>query len=337
MSFFNHLTFGEEISQAQIANAKVWDKIGYTPSATTSLSDIWSGGSTYVPLVAATQLELVSSDNTDDIGTVIKSGTSTGGSTTSLIDTGVDFTAATAVAIGDCVVLDKSGTVAEWGYVTAVATNTLTVAGGFSGGGTGSGRVYAVVDKSAHAGAQVVYLEYLKIDFTEKDEIIILNGTTAVPSVNTDFYRVNIYRIIAAGANQFPTGTLTLRIVSAGATLDIILPGYNRARTSFYTVPAGKTLYVSHMSGGYGITGNGKVEFGRLIFRAQQFESASVGFFASPGVWHPYLEILSSNFHGGSLIEVPSRILQKIDLKVSVIASATGVATSVMRGYLIIN
>jgi len=184
-------TAGHAIAEGLISGHKAWLRFGYNPVVANVEETLWSAGGTYVWMTVEQGLEVVSSDNAQDIGTQIKTGTSTGGSLTTLIDTGADFTAATAVAANDIIILDKSGAVPEWGIVTAVTATTLTISGGFSSGGTGSARDYIVLDYSAHTGAFAVFCKYLDDTFAEHEEIIILNGTTPVPTVNLDYYRVN--------------------------------------------------------------------------------------------------------------------------------------------------
>jgi len=124
-----------DIAEGNVPDHTHFVKIGYAPSMTANVNtDVWSYSATqpvYLFPTAAMGMEVLGSNNTDDIGTSIKDGTSTGGSLTTLIDTGKDFLAATAVAVGDCVILDKAGASPEYGFVTAVATTTLTIAGGF--------------------------------------------------------------------------------------------------------------------------------------------------------------------------------------------------------------
>jgi len=92
----------------------------------------------------------------------------------------------------------------EWGYVTAITSNTtLTIGLGFSSGGSAYGRTYNVIDKSATSGAHLVKINYLDGGFNEKVEVVILNGTTAVATINTDIYRINAFRVVAAGSSMF--------------------------------------------------------------------------------------------------------------------------------------
>ena len=329
--------YGYDIAEGNIVDHNSWTKIGYTPVMTTVESDVWSKAGVYIFAAAAGKLEVVSSDNTQDIGTVIK-GDATGntiqsdigGSTTTLVDADVDFLAATTVAVGDCVILDPHGTTPEWGYVTGVATHTLTLSGGFSSGGTGASRYYAIVDKSAYTHAQVVKVEYLTTVFAQKSEIVVLNGTTAVDTVNTDLYRVNSFRIIATGTSNVCKGNLTIQADGAGATYSYIIAGFTRARSLIYTVPAGKTLYVNSVSWGYGYSAN-QTHYTRLYTRANREPSTN---FLTGSLFYAYTETICANTTDERKFEVPTKLISGTDLKISGIATYSGIAVVQLKGWL---
>jgi hypothetical protein len=325
------MPYNYDIAEGNVANHWAWSKIGYTPTMNTTESDVWSAAGVYAFPTTAGAKEVVSSDGTGaDVGVSIKTGTSTGGSLTTLIDAGANFTAATAVAIGDFVILDKSGAVPEYGWVTAVTSATeLAIAGGFSNGGTGSGRAYVIVDDSANAGAHAVRFTYLTTAFAEKSEIVILNGNTAVATVNTDIYRINSFRMIEAGANAKPTGNLTLRTPGPGATLSYITAGFTRARNIIYTVPANKILYVTSFTGSYATTGNANKEYARLYTRATQENG-----FRTQHIFQAYTEISLQNSVYQVMFTEPTPLKSGVDIKVSGIASAAGVASCALRGWL---
>lgn len=319
-----------DVAEGNVAGHSAWMKIGLNPALVASTeADLWSATGVINFPSAAGKWEVVSSDNTQDIGTAIKTGTSTGGSTVTLIDSGANFAAATAVAIGDCIILDKSGTTPEYGYVTGVTSATeLAVAGGFSSGGTGSGRVYAIVDKSAYTNAQAVKISYLTTAFAEKSEIVILNGTTAVDLVNTDTYRVQSFRVIAAGTNAKALGNLTLRADGAGSTYSYITAGYTRARNCAYTVPAGKTLYVTEFTVSYGYSTN-QTHYCRIYTRATQNDG-----FRTPGIFYPFTEVVCANTSQLVTLDIPTKLTAGVDIKVSAIATFAGVASVALRGWL---
>lgn len=99
-------------------------------------------------------------------------------------------------------------------------------------------------DKAAGTGALTVKLWYLTTAFVEKTEVITMNGTTVVPSVGTDIFRIQALRVESTGTNGSPIGNITLRTVSAGATHAYIAAGSNNAYLANYTVPVGYTLLI---------------------------------------------------------------------------------------------
>jgi len=323
-----------DIAEGNVPDHIAWSKIGYTPAMNTVESDIWSAGTTYIPPTAEMQMEVVSSNNVDDIGTTIKTGNATGGSLTTLEDTGTNFTAATAVAIGDTVLINKAATAPQFGVVTAVAPTVLTVAGGFSRGlAVAAGNTYHVLDYSATLGAQAVQLCYLDDDFVNGCEIVILNGTTVIPTVKTNLYRVNAFRVVAAGANGKPTGTLDVRNLANTPIYGRITAGFTRGRNSFYTVPAGRRLYITEFTIAYGYSTN-QTHYARLYTRATQFENTIGDVFRTPGLFYPYTEVVEANTSQLVMLNMPKAFLAGVDIKVSGVATFAGVATVALRGWL---
>jgi hypothetical protein len=324
----------QDIAEGNVTGHTVWSKIGYCPSLTPGVNtDVWPYCATqpvYLFPTVAQGMEVLSS-NAADTGTSIFSGTSTGGTTTTLIDTGKNFLGGTPVAIGDCVILDKSGSSPEYGYVTAVATTTLTLAGGFNRGGSGTGRAYTVIDGSATEGGHAVEVNYLDGTYAEKREIVVLNGTSVVATVNTDLFRINAFRIIAAGANKIPTGNITLRHLTDTPVYSYILAGFNRARNAQYTVPLGKTLYVISWHGAFGTTGKASREYARITTRANIDPTTR---FMTDGLFYPFTDIVSSGENVMIPLPIPTKLLEKTDIKVSAISSSDGIIVTVLRGWI---
>lgn len=206
MSFINS-DYYNQIAQGRYSNVTGWTKIGYNPNIGTTEEDVWSAGGLYAFAAAAGKMELVSSDNTQDIGTVIK------------------------------------------------------------GDATGK-------------------------------------------------------------------GNLTLRADGAGATYSYITAGYTRARNQCYTVPAGKTLYVTewNISWGYS-SATSKNEYCRFYTRANVEPTTK---HRSNSIFYPYTEIDLSGGTQSIRFPVPTMLPEKTDLRVVGIASAAGGSgASVLRGYLI--
>jgi len=327
--------FLENIAFGSYSNITPFSKIGFSPFIGTTnaatISDLWSYGGRYTFPTAATAMSVVSSSAGDeDLGTLLHSGTSNGGSTTTLELTGENF--ATGTAIGDLVILDKAGTTPEWGYVSAVTSNTkLTCAGGFSSGGTGSGRVFEVIDVSVKTGVHAVKIGYLDTAYASHEEIVVLNGNAEVAMTGTPL-RANSFRAISYGTNLGAVGNLSLKASTpATQVYSYITALYSRARNVMYTVPAGKTLYVVSCSMSYGCAAN-QANYARMSIRANIVDQTS---FVMGNTFWPYTEIVCSNNGIELHFPIHAKLPAKTDIKISGTATAVGQATSVIRGYLL--
>ena len=333
-----------------------WLKIGYNPAITTNEEEIWAGGGAYAFPAAAAQWR-IAGGNAADLGTVIKGNAEganqtvkcdAGGDETTLIDASVDFSAATAVAVGDIVLLDPKGTVPEFGYVTDItdaATGTLVIGGGFSEGGScATARAYTIVDKSdaTGTGAQVLEIYYLTNAFVEKKILVALNAATAVDfkgaggAALTDTYRLNGMRVVAVGTGGKAAAAIALQLQAAPNTVyGHILAGDSIDRAGIYTVPAGKTLYISALNLGAATPEAIKITSARVYMRADQEDYS--GF--RTGIMYPYFESMISNGSQHVDIAIPVRMRSGTDIKASAIG-LTGFAGSVMcvvRGWLELN
>jgi len=197
-------------------------------------------------------------------------------------------------------------------------------------GGTGASRYYAVVDKSLSTGAQAVKIEYLDDAYATHSEICLLNGTGDVATINTDYYRIQSFRVIAAGSSAKAAGNLSLRETDDSPVYSYIAAGYTRARNAAYSVPAGKTLYVVQFTVGYAYKSN-STNYCRIYTRANH--EASTGFHTRD-IFYPYTEVICSN--NSQLVELtaPTALYEFTDLKVSAVATYAGAASITLRGWL---
>lgn len=333
MSYISHTTLGEGISFGDYSKFTKWSKIGWSPTVNTTISEMWSKAGAYWFPNAAAQWECISTSASDKGVELYAKTCDTGGNATMLRDDSEDFSAGGVVA-GDCLILDKSGTTPEWGYITTVAATSLTVAGGFSSSGScATARAYTITDKSAQTGAHAVKIEYLTGTYGTREEIVILNGATATSTVNTDFFRVNSFRIIATGSGEVAAGTLSLRGAGGGTTYSMISTGYTRARNAQYTVPSGKTLWVSQVNAGFAWIDAAKAQnqYGRIFTRANREPTTG---FLTDRLFFNYSEIISNGSQVNLDLDEPTKLKEKTDIKVSAISSAAGVGVVILRGFL---
>lgn len=220
-----------------ISGHESYHSFGYDVGVGATLKDI-NGytGNTPVPATAITMQVFSSSAN--DAGTLITSGTSTGGSTTTLIDTGKNFITL-GILVGDFVLNDTDvslGTV-----VTIDSATQLTIQ-------PTSATTYALkayrIARAVSTGAAVVEHHGLSSAWAESSELIIMNGLTPVPTAK-GYIRSNNFHCMAAGTNTAPVGTISLRDNATGTiTYNYIGLGLNMSLQCHYTVPAGKVMFI---------------------------------------------------------------------------------------------
>jgi len=207
----------------------------------------------------------------------------------------------------------------------------LICSGGFSGGITGASRYYAVVDKSAHTGALAVGIMYLTADYISQCEIVVLNGTTPVDTVGTDFFRINDVRVIGVGSGGNALGNLSLRNTAGAITYGYITAGYTVARSSAYTVPDGLTLYVTQISIGFGYAAN-QTHYARIHLRSNDDPETGMH---SYDLFYPGAEVVIANTTVVLELTEPLIFNEHTDIMASGIAStAAGIASIVLHGWL---
>lgn len=110
-------------------------------------------------------------------------------------------------------------------------------------------------DTSAGTGARSVTIQGLDANFKEISETVNLSGITPVSTAN-QYIRVNRMFVATTGTYGIGSaGDITLRVESGGATqaiiqettADTIAWDYGQTQLARYTVPAGKTAFISRV------------------------------------------------------------------------------------------
>ncbi len=99
-------------------------------------------------------------------------------------------------------------------------------------------------DTSAGNGARTITLIGLDANYAEQTQVITMNGVTAVPITGT-WLRVHRCSVTTAGTSGVNEGLITIRIAGGGATLLVIGIGNGQTLMAVYTIPAGKTGYLT--------------------------------------------------------------------------------------------
>jgi hypothetical protein len=178
------------------------------------------------------------------------------------------------------------------------------------------------------SGAWTLTLYYLDSGYFEKTETITMNGTSGVNTTAADIYRVNNLRVASVGGAGNTLGNISLTDLSGTLTYGYISSGYTRQRQIIYTVPASGTLYIN----AYNISANTvKEKATKFTTRANYDERAQT---YTSGFWMAYHEIITVDTPWHQELLLPTKLIQKVDLKVSAIAEAVGTATCALRGWL---
>jgi len=300
---------------------------------------LWDGSSAYVNPVAAV-LHNVASTDVDDVGTVVSSGTATGGSLTTLEDTEADFVS-DGVAVGDSIVNDEN---VEIGVITSVDDlNNLSSFVGMSNPDSGlrgppadtpnpqifahpneEGDAYRIV-AADDTGASLVYIVGHSVFRTEIDEFVVLNGQTDVPTVNL---YARQYRMRVFGSNE-SEGAITSTTDDVATTVTAqINADSNQSLMTPYSCPITHTCYITYwwgaLSKGVGATTVSIIHLMGGTLGAgvpYKLQPRSYTSTASSGHEHPYF--LPVPFPGGA------------DLWM--MADSTTNGTGVSGGYYLIN
>jgi len=148
-----------------------------------------------------------------------------------------------------------------------------------------------IVDTSVGLGARTIQLIGLDASYNEITEIITLNGTTNVLSVNS-YLRLQRAKVLSAGSHGHNNGELTATQETSGDILFNISHAKNQTLICTYTVPAGKTAYLIDWQ--YSIK-NGKATDLELLTRkiGEVFQVKSKIGIDTTGnqTWLPYLRI----------------------------------------------
>jgi len=176
-------------------------------------------------------------------------------------------------------------------------------------------------------GVRTVTIYYLDETHAERTETVILNGTTGVNTTATNIFRVNSFRATTIGSGGKAAGNIVLTDTTPTVTYASIAAGYTRSRNGFYTVPLGKTLYVtSVVFSVYGAT-----KGIRYTLRSTWDDDASVirDFFI------PHAEIMMGNGAVVRALDMPEVLPATSRIRVSGKADQAGAVCSVvMRGWM---
>lgn len=185
-------------------------------------------------------------------------------------------------------------------------------------------------DDDGGTGVNVITLTYLDASYEEQETDVTLNGTTAV-AVPLNILRVNNFRAKTIGTGNKAAGNIDVRHVDDAPIYSRILAGDVRARNVAYTVPLGKTLYITSITFSVGgilknVTYTAKF---RTMANYDPVNARSLTFQMG------FTEVLVQEESFYKRIEIPTKIIEKTDLITEVEAYTDNCITMcVYRGWL---
>jgi hypothetical protein len=181
---------------------------------------------------------------------------------------------------------------------------------------------------AAGLGAYTVRVYYLTTGFVEKNVLVTMNGTGAV-QIATDIYRIQNARVESAGASKCAVGNL--RIATATPlTYGYISATKTRMRQCVWTVPTGKTLYITQIA--FSCAQQAASKYVRFTTRAN-FDNLS-GSVLERGLFMPFNEVALNNTGYTRELNPPTKLPATVDLMVSAISDSAAVGTCSLRGWL---
>jgi hypothetical protein len=186
-------------------------------------------------------------------------------------------------------------------------------------------------DDLTGTGIQKVRVGYLAADYSSASQVIDMDGTTPVALTSTTVLRVNSIRATQVGAGGVAAGLVTCRLIASPYTVyRQIALGFTRGRGATYTVPLGKTLYLTSILVSSGHTTAGKLV--RWTARAQVDDNdptTRIAFF------QPFFECMTQDNTVYRNFEMPIRIPATADVKISATSNGAGsICTCALRGWL---
>ena len=274
MTYIGVKNYNLEVKRGFIDGVSIYNKFGANTDVDTGTTpeDLWGGSGLYTGFNATSgeAIETLSS-NGNDAGTVLSSGTATGGSATTLVDSGATFVT-NGVAVGDCIIND---TQKFHGIVSAVTSETTLTVVRFEYEGDpettysfANGNTYRVASAGANTGCFVLlHTKMIESDYASYiREYIVMNGGTPVDTSGADYIRSSRTVCIAFGSGGTAAGVIQSRQTTTTANVFTWIPtGHNQSLVAADTVPAGHTLYISalicKMGRATGAAGSAEVDF----------------------------------------------------------------------------
>jgi len=185
-------------------------------------------------------------------------------------------------------------------------------------------------DTTTGTGARTIELQGLDADYNTVTEIISTGGTGGGNVSSQEFLRIFRAAVKTAGSTGTNDGNIT---IEAGATTVISIgthgtgvnkEGFGQSQTSVYTVPAGKTGYITQWSVGSSVYNSG-VQAYLLVSEPEDGKVLRTK------------DIMFLNNYSIKDYKVPLRVLEKTDIEVRAYDTSTGIPVSTSYNVILVD
>ena len=187
-------------------------------------------------------------------------------------------------------------------------------------------------DTSAGTGARTVQLYGLDADYNEINELVTLNGQTAVNTTQS-FLRINRMIVRSAGSGGANAGVIYAGTgtVTTGVPANVYasvngVTGANQSLMALWTVPAGYTAYMLQYDISNGTTSNTPAVC-KLVLAVRPYGEV----FQSKDV-----KSLTTGMHVEETFALPVKIEEKSDIEVRALSSSGSVSFDISAAFEII-
>ncbi len=187
-------------------------------------------------------------------------------------------------------------------------------------------------DTSAGTGARTVQLYGLDGDYNEINELVTLNGQTAVNTTQL-FLRINRMIVRSAGSGGANAGVIYAGTgtVTTGVPANVYasvngVTGANQSLMALWTVPAGYTAYMLQYDVSNGTTSNTPAVC-KLILAVRPYGEV----FQSKDV-----KSLTTGMHVEETFAIPQKFTEKSDIEVRAISSSAAVTFDISAAFEIV-
>jgi len=181
-------------------------------------------------------------------------------------------------------------------------------------------------DGAGGVGARQVEIYYLDSNYAEHEELVTLNGTTAVNTVATDILRINDFHVTDAGSSKCAVGNIDIKNLAGTETYSRISATRNASLQAIWTVPEGMTLYITSWKCG-AFQSSGKISF--IMLRTTSDHDAVL----HPGLFmHKDIVSLYNN-HAVVPFAAPIKVPARADIIITGVADRNDSSATISGGF----